>query len=338
MKYVHNFSSISLFNFNQKIICYFRHMKDVWSRFLDHDKNKMQLIDRVIVEVVKFIASRTLKKNAQQLLNQIQSGEIFGIFNKKNRNQIWNELIFTKHFISFFRSFLRDVDYLNALTNNVKLLMNLAPNDIIFAVFSKTLNQEFYDVVIQIAEFNYRYQSASSLNKMNLNWRQLMIFAMRNYRDLPKRSKKKNFLAKSIFAKNNNTLNAYAHLADRLGYDISAIIILKKNMHTDFSSSISHWSLLVTDRSGVSKKSKKCGFSMIQAYTDDRQWLYIDNLHAKRVKQKNDITSFFIRKCIYRFLWRTHTATKCSSNARLFNTAEGRWTTDRTTTISYFAI
>jgi hypothetical protein len=48
----------------------------------------MQLIDRVIVEVVKFTAQRAFKKDAQKLLNQIQSDEIFEVFNEKNRNQI----------------------------------------------------------------------------------------------------------------------------------------------------------------------------------------------------------------------------------------------------------
>ena len=79
-------------------------------------------------------------------------------------------------------------------------------------------------------------------------------------------------------------MNAYAHLANRLEYDTSEIAILKKNIHTDFFSSINHLSLLVTDESEVSKKSEKCDFSTIQVYNDDRQWLYIDNLHAKRVK------------------------------------------------------
>ena len=98
-----------------------------------------------------------------------------------------------------------------------------------------------------------------------------MIFAMRNYRDLFKCSKKKNLLTKSIFVKNDNILNAYAHLANHLEYDTSEIAILKKNMHTDLSSSISHLSLLVTDRSKVLKKIKRCDFSTIQVYNDDRQ-------------------------------------------------------------------
>jgi hypothetical protein len=48
----------------------------------------MQLIDRVIVEVVELIVSRTFKKDVQKLLNQIQSDEIFEIFHEENRNQI----------------------------------------------------------------------------------------------------------------------------------------------------------------------------------------------------------------------------------------------------------
>ena len=98
-----------------------------------------------------------------------------------------------------------------------------------------------------------------------------MAFAMRNYRDLFKRSKKKNLLTKSIFAKNDNTLNAYAHFANRLKYDISEIAILKENMHTRFFNSINHLSLLVTDGPEITKKNERCGFSTIQIYNDDRQ-------------------------------------------------------------------
>ena len=131
-------------------------------RLLGHDKGKMQLVDRATVEAVELTAPRAFKKDAQKLLNQIQSGEIFEAFNRKNRDQILNKLISTEHFISFFRSFFRDMNYLNALTDNVKLLIDLASNDIIFVVLSRTLNQESYDVAIQTAESSYRYQLASS--------------------------------------------------------------------------------------------------------------------------------------------------------------------------------
>ena len=225
-----------------------------------------------------------IQKNAQKLLDQIQNDEIFEVFNRKNRDRIWNELISTKHFISFFRNFFKNVNYLNALTDSVKLLIDLASNDIIFIALSRTLNQESYDVAIQTAKSSYRYQSASSLNKVNLSWRQLMIFTMRNYRNLFKRSKKKNLLIKSIFAKDDNILNAYAHLANCLEYDTFEIAILRENMHIDLSSSINHLSLFVTDESEVSKKSKRCDFSIIQVYSDDWQWQCINNLHAKRMK------------------------------------------------------
>lgn len=87
-----------------------------------------------------------------------------------------------------------------------------------------------------------------------------MIFAMRNYRDLFKCSKKKGFLTKSIFAKNDNILNAYVHLANRLEYDIFEIAILKKNMHSEIFNSINHLSLFVTDESEISKKKRKMRF------------------------------------------------------------------------------
>jgi hypothetical protein len=48
----------------------------------------MQLIDRAIIEVVELIVLRAFKKNVQKLLNQIQSDQIFEIFNEKSRNQI----------------------------------------------------------------------------------------------------------------------------------------------------------------------------------------------------------------------------------------------------------
>jgi hypothetical protein len=70
-------------------------------------------------------------------------------------------------------------------------------------------------------------------------------------------------------------------------------------MHTELSNSINHLSLLVTNESEVSKKSEKCDFSTIQVYNDDRELLYINNLHAKRMKQKDEIIFFFIQKFIY---------------------------------------
>lgn len=148
IKYMHNFLGISLSNFNQKIICYFCYIKNVWSGFFDHNKSKMQLINCAIVEIVEFIVSQTFKKNVQKFLGQIQNNEIFETFNRKIQNQIWNKLIFTKYFILFFCNFFRNMNYLNALIDNIKLLIDLALNNIIFAAFSKTLNQKSYDVAI----------------------------------------------------------------------------------------------------------------------------------------------------------------------------------------------
>ena len=80
---MHNLSGTSLSNSSQEIICYLRHMKDVLSRLLGYDKGKMQLVDRATVEAVELTAPRASKKDAQKLLGQIQSGEIFGAFNRK---------------------------------------------------------------------------------------------------------------------------------------------------------------------------------------------------------------------------------------------------------------
>lgn len=55
---------------------------------------------------------------------------------------------------------------------------------------------------------------------------------MRNYCDLLKRSKETFFLTKSVFTKDDNILNMSAYLANCLKYNISKIVILKKNMHT----------------------------------------------------------------------------------------------------------
>lgn len=86
---------------------------------------------------------------------------------------------------------------------------------------------------------------------------------MRNCCDLLKRSKKKKFLTKLIFAKKDNILNTYVYFANRLKYNISEIAILKKNIRKNFIDSINHLPLLVTDKSEFSKKDKKCNFSTI---------------------------------------------------------------------------
>lgn len=69
-------------------------------------------------------------------------------------------------------------------------------------------------------------------------------------------------------------------------------------MHAKFFNSINYLPSVVTNKSEIIKHSEKCNFLTIQIYNDDWQWLYIDNLHAKKIKQKNNII-FFDRKFIY---------------------------------------
>ncbi len=155
-------------------------------------------------------------------------------------------------------------------------------------------------VSIQINENEFQTVPASLSVQRDLAIRQLYVFAMRNYREIPAESRKRNLLANSILLIDKFRLQDLADLADKLDFQSMQITTLRiqSKIATETDKDASEKSRLVTDGSGEFKKDR-CGISRVYQYKQNRCSFFIYYLHEARNEQSNEITSFFRIRSVY---------------------------------------
>jgi hypothetical protein len=141
---------------------------------------------------------------------------------------------------------------------------------------------------------------ASSTNCTNLNVRQLYVYVMRHYLQMLNNLKGKKLLARHIINANWTTFREFVDFVERLSFESSKIIALKKYARArNVRNSLEIFkSLLVTN--GVrTKKKRRCELLNVKKYVKDNESLFVNHLYDVDKKQDEGITSFFVRKFIY---------------------------------------
>jgi len=298
----------------------------------------MLMVDQATVKVVELMAPKSSKRDAQALHGQLVSGQIFSGFNLENRESIWSVLRTISGLIPSLYTFFEDLKYLEACAGSMRHLVRPSPRD----TMRSALDNRFFgmnQLVIQEAHSTYSIQPGKSSNNWHFSYRQLWLYAMRDFPNLPAprgvETKKKKLLAKARTPKANEVSSSeFAALADRLGFQSEEISALKRRSsdreiareallsardqdHYDYDGDLdSHVELIlglfatakprITERScpslvsdGPDAAGTRCGFPDEEAHARDRKFLYISNLHADQEEQGQSITSFFVRRSVY---------------------------------------
>jgi hypothetical protein len=159
----------------------------------------------------------------------LQSGQILGTFSQDKREAIWSVILLysADYLISFFSGFFEDVNYLKSPVDCVMRLITLLSRDIIFSALERSfsdVNQTADQYIIQESESICGLKSGNLTNRVDLEMRQVFIFVMRNYFEMPIEPKRKNVLAKSTGEKTDQAvLCEFAGLTYRLGFEFEKI-------------------------------------------------------------------------------------------------------------------
>ena len=192
------------------------------------------------------------------------------------------------------------------------------------------------DCLIQISEYTERLQRAGSAEHLDLGYRQVWLFAMRNYILMPTDPKNNdNLLAKPNRAMADAyTIYDMADLARCLGFYFSEIesilqgfsdrqitrdTFLQARKPHCFRYNVGEFDALV-DRiveyfsAAVSyepqrnpelladstvKARARCGISQKRTHRQDSLYLFIDYLHKDEIIIADTITTFFVCRCVY---------------------------------------
>lgn len=190
----------------------------------------MKKVDRATAESMELAEPWASSLDARDLHGKVLSGSIFSAIGRTEREAIWTRLSTFKGLIPTLRTFFEDVKLLQVWNDCLRWVVCPGPKETISAALANTYQVEHHSqnsVVIQMNEVTYRLMSADLCSQSDLAYRQLCIFAMRHYKDIPRKPSSKDLLARPAAIAQTSRLRELADLAQRLGFQSSDITALQ---------------------------------------------------------------------------------------------------------------
>ncbi|KAJ5917587.1 hypothetical protein N7466_011141 [Penicillium verhagenii] len=310
-----------------------------WSSLVRHDREKMLKIDRYTVETLQLLAPGVSLKDRTTVKGLLHSGEVFSEFTSSERISIWNEIKKSEGTVPSLFTFFKDLWYLESCANCIKRLITPSKSfptikGALRASFS-ALDATNRQYLIQTSETGFRHYSLSQGDPAELGYRQLWLYAMRHYPSVSKMTQKKDPKARS----NREVVDPMilfdmAVLAKTLGFQSPQIEQLVKQSpdrqiardallrarrtdryrynEEEFDSlifKVTECFLRATRLDDIppvqyaggreTKKESRYGHPQAKEQLQDRQFLFIDQIHGESLSSVKKATSLFVRRSVY---------------------------------------
>ncbi|KAH7111262.1 hypothetical protein B0J11DRAFT_598641 [Dendryphion nanum] len=319
-----------------------------------HERGDAKL-DRATVKALELTAPGACRTDFKALIGKVRRGQILGAFSEGDREAIWSRVLSATvdRLVPSLFSFFEDLNYLRITANSVKQLFPPLRHGTV----SSTIEDAFSDTnhragqcVIQESESSDVFRLGSLADRVDLGVRQIWMFAMRNYPQMPAVPKRKKFSTKSVIGKGDETvLCEFATFAYRLGYESESIhsliqrsvdreiarsALLKARkpdrykydeaMFEDYVGQIarlfSEAQPTTVEQGSIAVEMdcsdgppRRSGIPFAQDHERDRLSLFIDKLHNTNEEQCGEMSSFFIRRSVYfAFFGKPTCPTPCS--------------------------
>ncbi|KAF4210314.1 hypothetical protein CNMCM5878_004631 [Aspergillus fumigatiaffinis] len=309
-----------------------------WSYYVRGDRAKMLKIDPHTVEKLQGLAPSVSVRDKKVVEGLVVSGQVFSNFTSAERKAVWKRLKRRKDIIPSLHTFFQDMWYLEACANCMKRLVNPCQRypsvkSAFLGAFKMGPNND--DCLIQTSETDFRHQRGPQGIRAELGYRQLWLYAMRHYPQIPREQRSDDVVAKSGHEKADEMiLHDMAVLAQRLGFDSPHIqnliqrspdrqmardILLKARKPDRYQYPENIFESLVTRicecfSEAVSldhptspepamarevKLNGRYGLPYRNAQRQDARSLFLDELHAENVPLDRKVTTLFVRRCFY---------------------------------------
>ncbi|KAH7111361.1 hypothetical protein B0J11DRAFT_543704 [Dendryphion nanum] len=295
-------------------------IRDFWTKkiFCD-DREAMRKVDRATVKALELTAPGACRTDFLALHGKVRCGQILGAFSERDREAIWSRVLSTTvdRLVPSLFSFFEDLNYLRIIADSVKQLFPPLPR----GTFSSAIEDAFSDTnhragqcVIQESESSDVFRLGSLADRVDLGARQIWMFAMRNYPQMPAVPKRKKLSTKSVIGKGNETV---FRLVDR---EIARSALLKARkpdrykydeaMFEDYVGQIARLfseaqpmtveqGSIVIEMDCSDGPPRRSGIPYAQDHERDRLSLFLDKLHNTDEEQCDEMSSFFIRRSVY---------------------------------------
>ncbi|KAE8372663.1 hypothetical protein BDV26DRAFT_273679 [Aspergillus bertholletiae] len=325
---------------DEEIIHYLKHIEAFWGTLVDFDRVQMAKIDLHTVDTLQLRAPKASKVDETAVEGLILSGEVFPGFSRLERTAIWERLQncqACEGVIPSLLTFFQDISYLIVCADAVKRLIVLnKKHPTIHSAFIHSFRPGHANegCLIQTSETNSRRQPGGSGDQREIGYRQVWMYAMRNYPEMAKDVQSLKVKAKPTRAKademvvydmaalardlgfRSKQIEAIlkqspdrqiareallkARKPDRYHYDTEVFESLVDQISRCFSHAAPNQGQPVADLiTGRAVKLKdRCGIPPEQTQQLDRPHMFIDQLHAEALLQQN-VSSLYVRQSVY---------------------------------------
>ncbi|KAL5344424.1 hypothetical protein ACLOAV_010684 [Pseudogymnoascus australis] len=264
-------------------------------------------------------------------------GQIFAEFSQPEREVIWGDLRSVDCLIPSLFTFFEDLKYLIACAGCLKRLVRPSRQDTVYTAFRHNFtysNQVNNQYTLEVAESTFVVKPGQ-VDRLDIGYRQLWLYAMRHYREIPRKAKSK-LLAKAVVERaDENILSALAVLANKVGFESAEIYDLKQRSSDNDIEQNALLKARIPDQyqyknstleAGVAQivslfdtavpvpcvflspslasdslktPENRCGFPDEDSYEQDRKSIFMTHMHCKGEEEGEEITSFLVRRSVY---------------------------------------
>jgi hypothetical protein len=285
----------------------------------------MGLVDRTTVEALQLRVPGLCLEDAEFLGGLMSKGILFPRFKDQQKlHNIWSNVLKVRCLIPTIWSLFQNVKY---WMTPVKIMKQIFGKDFEGTISEAMadnfsgVNQNEEEVRVQETESTYRCYRGNKTDRVRLGTIQLWLFIARNFIDMSGDCLLKENGQKTPMPKTPDPLvwHAFAVLAYNLGFECDEINRLRepprsKNDETAFESYQSRMEGrfglakegpppsdkldFFVDGSGESLK-RRCGRTFENAYTSDRQYLFLRAFYVSGHVGGRGITSLFVRVSVF---------------------------------------
>lgn len=306
-----------------------------------NDEDAMKKLTNADVEALHLTAPGACQADAQALYGRIQAGELLGAFNGHEQDAIWEKICSatTDRLVPSLFSFFEDLKYLKGPTDCMKRLVRPKRGETIFSA----LESAFLDSTlpagrcpVQVSRTTLQFVRVNAEDRLDLLYRQLWLMAFREYRDMPNEGKKK-LAGPRAGTADEAVLFEFASLAGKFGFQTEEIqnIVQRdpdRAMICRFLTTVrkpdqykyENLEDSITQVIGVvhgaqplqesddtmdleveehEKHPKRCGVPNDDDQLRDKSLMFLNRLHGSVEQQDMDITSFFVQRSCYFYLF-----------------------------------
>ncbi|KGQ02598.1 hypothetical protein BBAD15_g12181 [Beauveria bassiana D1-5] len=320
---------------HDELLSYLRFIKDFWYGVFDKDEAAMEKLDEDTVREIQFTAPGACERQARHLYAKVNSGQIFSAFSDTERNRIWLRLCSATEvcLVPSLLAFFENLKYLQPAAVCMRRLVHLEKGESIRCALEKAFSPgDGNECVMQTSSTSFTTIPISAADCFDIAYRQLWLYALREQRDMPIKSKEKLATAK-IRQADEVVVSRFARLAQKLGFksdEIKALVqmnpdqeIARRLLTTarkpeefefdDINASIDTVAdVLATARpisaqllteddeiDSVEKPPALCGQPHAADHARDKRDMFLDKLHGPMPRPRLRLTSIFIQRSAY---------------------------------------